>query len=90
MDRVVRRGPLARALGALKGGYTSEIVNTFVAVEGGGFPLEKKQIFEKSHNAEKLEGGPFGIFKHPFCKISKKLKGKIFIFGKNSHNAEKN
>ena len=41
-----------------------------------GAPLEKKQIFEKkSHNAEKLKRGPFGIFKHPICcKISKKLK----------------
>ena len=37
MDRVARRGPLARAPGALK-----------------------------SHNAEKLKGGPFGVFQHPF------------------------
>ena len=38
MDRVARRGPLARAPGALKrGGGTSEIVNIFVAVEGGLF-----------------------------------------------------
>ena len=42
-----------------------------------GDPLEKKQILEKkSHNAEKLKGGPFWIFKHPICcKISKKMKG---------------
>ena len=33
MDRVARRGPLARAPGALNGD-TSEIVNIFVAVEG--------------------------------------------------------
>ena len=38
MDRVARRGPLARDPGALK-----------------------------SHNAEKLEGGPFEVFQHPFC-----------------------
>ena len=57
MNRVARRGPLA-----LKGD-TSEIVNIFVAVEGRNFPLEKKQIFEKkSHNAEKLKEGPFGVF----------------------------
>ena len=32
-----------------------------------------------SHNAEKLKGGPFGIFEHPICcKISKKLKGGPF------------
>ena len=37
---------------------------------------EKKQIFEKSLNAEKLKGGPFGFFQHPFCrKTAKKLKG---------------
>ena len=36
-DRVARRGPLARAPGALK-----------------------------SPNAEKLKGGPFGVFQHPF------------------------
>ena len=36
MDRVARRGPLAQAPGALKGGGdASEIVNIFVAVEGG-------------------------------------------------------
>ena len=66
MNRKARRGSLAPAPGALKkGGDTSEIVNIFVAVEGG----------------------PFGIFKHPFCcKISKELKerpfGEIF-FPKN-------
>ena len=39
--------------------------------------MEKQQIIEKkSHNAEKVKGGPFGIFKHPICcKILKKLKG---------------
>ena len=39
MDRVARRGPLARAPGALT-----------------------------SHNAEKLKGGPFEVFQHPFCR----------------------
>ena len=53
MDRVARRGPLARAPGALKGGHTSEIVNIFVAVEGGTLWRKK---FSKSHNAEKLKG----------------------------------
>ena len=29
-------------------------------------------VEKKSHNAEKLKGGPFGIFNHPICcKISK-------------------
>ena len=58
-----------------KKGDTSEIVNIFVAVEGGPFG-EKKNKFSKSYNSEKLKGGPFGIFKHPMCcEISKKLKG---------------
>ena len=60
MDRVARRGPLARASGALKRD-TSEIVNIFVAVEGGTLWREKFSI--KSHNAEKLKGGtdPLGF-----------------------------
>ena len=43
--------------------------------------MEKKQSFEKkSHNAEKLKGGPFGFFKHPICrKTAKKLKGGPFV-----------
>ena len=45
-----------------------------------GDPLEKKPIFQKkSHNAEKLKRGPFGILKHPICcETSKKLKGGFF------------
>ena len=55
MDRVARRGPLARALGALK-----------------------------SHNAEKLKGGSFGVFQHPFCrKTSKNFREKIHSAAKN-------
>ena len=26
----------------------------------------------KSHNAEKLKGGPFGIFQHPICRKTSK------------------
>ena len=50
-----------------------------------GDPLEKKQIFEKSHNAEKLKGGTLWEFlKHPICcKISKKLKGEVLLSEKN-------
>ena len=48
----------------------------------------------KSHNAEKLKGGPFGIFQHPFCrKTSKKMQGdplgKNFFSKKKSRSAEK-
>ena len=59
MDRVAHRGPLARAAGALKGD-TSEIINIFVAVEGG--TLWRKNKFSKSLNAEKLKGGTLWDF----------------------------
>ena len=61
MDRVARRGPLARAPGALKGD-TSEIVNIFVTVEG-----------VLSQNIKKLKGGIFYFRKKSQCR--KKLKG---------------
>ena len=94
MDRVARRDPLARAPGALKGD-TYEIVNIFVAVEGGTLgPFgEKKQIFEKkSHNAEKLKRGTlWGFSTSILSQNIKKLKwGKIFIFGKNISQCRKN
>ena len=54
MDGVACRGPLARAPGALKGD-TSEIVNIFVAVEGGPFG---ENFFPKSLAVpKKLKGG---------------------------------
>ena len=63
MDRVARRGLLARAPGALK-----------------------------SHNAEKLKGGTlWGFSTSILSQNMKKLKKKIFfLFGRKSHNAEKN
>ena len=64
MDRVARRGPLPRAPGALKGGF-SEIVNIFVAVEGGPFG-EKNKFSKKVSQCRKTERGPFGVFQHPF------------------------
>ena len=82
---MARRGPLARAPGALRGD-TSEIVNIFVAVEGVLSQNMKKLKGEKfyfrkkiSQWRKKLKGGPFGIFQHPFCrKTEKKLKGGPF------------
>ena len=83
VNRVARRGPLTRAPGTLKGGTLLKLSAFLSQLKGD--PLAKKQIFEKkSHNAEKQKGGPFGIFKHPFCcKISKKLKGGPFGENKN-------
>ena len=62
MDRVARRGPLARAPGALT-----------------------------SHNAEKNErGDPLRFFNIHSVAKHEKNEEKFFIFGKKSHNAEKN
>ena len=60
MDRVARRGPLARAPGALKGGHFRNCPHFCRSLRGD--PLEKKQIFEKSHNAEQLKGGTLWDF----------------------------
>ena len=105
MDRVARRGSLARAPGALKShnaeklkgrtlwGFSTSILSQNMK------KLKKTKIFifgKKSHNAEKnWKGGPFGIFQHPFCrKTSKKCRGtlwgKNFFSEKKSRSAEKN
>ena len=46
----------------------------------------------KSHNAEKLKGGPFEVFQHPFCR-KKNAGGTLwgnFFSEKKSRSAEKN
>ena len=49
-------------------------LSTFLSQLKGPFG-EKTNFRKKSHNVEKLKGGPFENFKHPICcKISKKLK----------------
>ena len=83
MDRVARRGPLARAPGALKGD-TSEIVNIFVAVEGvlsqniKELKGEKFLFSEKNLTVPKKteRGDPLGFSNiHSVAKQQKKLKG---------------
>ena len=62
VDRVARRGPLMPASGALKGGGTSEIVNIFVAVEGGTL-WRKNNFSKKKSRCRKTEkGDPLGFF----------------------------
>ena len=55
--------------------------------------LVKKKFRKKSHNAEnKMKGGFFGIFQHPFCcKTSQNWKGHFgeFFFRKNLTMPEK-
>ena len=60
MDRVARWGPLARAPGALKGD-TSEIVNIFVAVEGGTFRRKNKFSKKISHCRKTERWDPLGF-----------------------------
>ena len=59
MNRVAHRGPLARAPGALKGGHF-EIVNIFVAVEGG--PFGEKNFRKKVSQCRKTERGTLWDF----------------------------
>ena len=46
----------------------------------------------KSHNAEKLKGGPFEVFQHPFCRKTWKnwRKQKLSFSGKNLTMPKKN
>ena len=82
MDRVARRGPLARAPGALKGGHFRNCQHFCRSWRGVVAKIEKGKIFyfRKSHSAEKnWKGGTFGIFQHPFCrKTAEKLKGDFW------------
>ena len=82
MDQVARRGPLARAPGALKGWLFRNCQHFRRSCRGD--PLEKYQIFEKkSHNAEKLKGGTLWRFSTSILSQNiKKWKGEIFIFVK--------
>ena len=74
MDPVARRGPLARAPGALKGGLSN--LSTFLS-QLKGDPLEKKQVFEKkSHNAEKLKGGT--LWSRPVWHVTRKNRKNLF------------
>ena len=86
-------GPANASLWRAKMGGTSEIVNIFVAVEGGPFG-EKTNFRKKSLTMSKnRKGGPFGIFQHPFCrKTSKKCRGTLWekISEKNVSQCQKN
>ena len=87
---MVRRGPLARAPGVLKGGHCRNYPHFRRSLRRD--PLEKQQIFEKkSHNAEKLKWGPLGFFNIHSVAKHQKIEVEKFLFpGKKSHSAEKN
>ena len=85
MDRVARRGPLARASGALKGGHFRKCQHFCRSWRGN--PLKKKQIFEKSITMPKnWKGDPLGFLNRSQCWSGEKL----LFSGKKSHSAEKN
>ena len=81
-------GPGSACPWRAKRGTFSEIVNIFVAVEGGPFG-EKTNFQKKSHKAEKLKGGTLWGFSTSILT----KKGGPFgekIFRKKSRGAEKN
>ena len=71
MDRVARRGPLAGAPGALKGGHFRNCQQ----LKGEPFG-EKTNFRKKSHSAEKLKGGHFGLARHGMLRGK---TGKTFL-----------
>ena len=100
MDRVARRGLLARAPDALKKD-TSEIVNIFVAVEGGAL-WRKNKFWKKVSQSQKTERGTLTGFStsilffiiHFSTSKQQKIEGGT-LWGKNfpkkkSRSAEKN
>ena len=89
VDRVARRGPRARAPGALKGGHFRNCQHFCRSWRGD--PSEKKQIFEKNLTMPKnWKGGPFGILNtQSVVKYQRNWRGKIFIFGKKVSQCQK-
>ena len=95
MNRVARRGQLARAPWRAKRGTLPKLSTFSSQLKGGPFG-EKTNFRKKSHNLEKLKGGPFGGFQHAFCcKTANKIEGgtlwgNFFFAEKKSRSAEKN
>ena len=87
MERVASRGPLTRGPGALKRVDTSQIVNVFVAVEGGPFG-EKTNFRKKVSQCRKTErGDPLRFLNTQSVSNEQKIDGGPFgenFFPKNS------
>ena len=77
----------------IKGSKTAKGLQSAKVLVNWG-PFDDFFLGKKFHNAEKLKGGPFEIFQHPFCRKSpKKLKGdplRIFFFKENAPQCRKN
>ena len=99
MDRVARRGSLARAPGALKShnaeklkGGPLRFFNIHSVAKHEKIEENKNFHFrKKSHNAEKkLKGGPFEVFQHPFCrKTWKNWRKQKFSFSEKISQCRK-
>ena len=78
MDRVARRGPLARAPGALKRGHVRNCQHFCRSWRGD--PSEKKQIFEKISQGQKTERGDTLGFSniHSDAKQQKNEEGTLW------------
>ena len=102
MDRVARRGSLARFPGALKSHNAEKLKGDPLRFFNIHSVAKHEKIEEKnfyfrekiSQCRKKLKGGPFGIFQHPFCRKTQKnaggtLWGKIFFEKKVSQCRKK-
>ena len=70
--------PNWRARGTLSDFFNIHCCKTLKQLKGD--PLGNFFSRKKSHNAEKTESGPFGIFQYPFChKTPKKIEGDPFV-----------
>ena len=85
-------GPANASPWRAKRGDTSEIVNIFVAVEGGTLWRKNKLSKKKSHNAEKQKRGPSGFLNTQSVENIKEIEGGTFgekIFRKKCSQCRK-
>ena len=82
MDWVARRGPLARAPGALKGGHFRNCQHFCRSWRGD--PLEKNFFWKKSQWQKTERGDPLGFFNIHSVAKHQKIEGENFYFRKKS------
>ena len=98
MDRVARRGPLARAPGALtshnaqklKGGtlwgFSTSILSQNMKKSKKFFLFSGKNLTMPKN----WKGGPFEVFQHPFCRKTWKNRRIFFYFREKISQCQKN
>ena len=87
MDRVARRGPLARAPGALKGGHFRN--RQHFCRSWRGDPLEKNKFSKKSLTLPKNWKGDLWGFSTSILSQNKKIEGGKFLFSEKTLSVEK-